>query len=229
MLTEGGAVSVEEPSLLRPPLVEPGSLGFWLVGIVVADDPAISFAIVEDENASKQRVYRQGERVNGVLIKRILRNVVIVDAGEGDRRLPLQQGPATGGPPLAQAPQPRLRVQNDATRDRPISGRYRIVTLDRNDVATALRDVDRVLAQVDLSPVTQSEQPAGFRITGIPPASIFSRIGLRDGDIIKAIDDWEITHPAQAAEFLRRVRVGGELTVTVNKRRRTRHLVLQIH
>jgi general secretion pathway protein C len=221
-------VSVEEPSLRRPPLIEPGSLGFWLVGIVVAEDPAITFAIVEHEKASEQRVYRQGERANGVLIKRILRDVVIVDAGQGDRRLPLQQGPATEGARIAQNPEPRLRVQKDAARDQPISGRYRIVSLDRNDVAAALADVNRVLGQVDLSPVTQSEQPAGFRITGIPPASILSRMGLRDGDVIKGIDDWEITHPDQAAEFLRRVRAGGELTVTVNKRRRTRHLVLQI-
>jgi general secretion pathway protein C len=227
-LTEEGPVSVQGPSPGRPPLIEPGSLGFWLVGIVVADDPAITFAIVEHEKASGQRVCRQGERVNGVLIKRILRDVVIVDAGEGDRRLPLQQGPAAHGPPMAQAPEPRLRVQKDAARDRRISGRYRIVTLDRHDVAVALSDVNRVLAQVDLSPVTRFDQPAGFRITGIPPASILSRMGLRDGDIIKGIDDWEITHPEQAAEFLRRVRGGGELTVTVNKRRRTRHLVLQI-
>ena len=57
------------------------SLGLRLVGTVVAGDPEMSLAIIEQEGTGKQRIYYEGERAGMSLIKKILRNEVIIDDG----------------------------------------------------------------------------------------------------------------------------------------------------
>lgn len=227
--TDRSSLSLGASSLEGVPIAAPGSLGFRLAGIVVADETATNLAVIEHENESGQRVYRQGDRANGVLIKQILPNELIVDAGEGDRRLPVSNGVAASGPRPAEGPVPRQGVQQDAASSPRISGRHRVIDLDRSEVAVALADVNQVLAQVNLSPVTRFDGPGGFRITNIPTGGILSQLGLHDGDVIQRLDDAEFTHPEQAAELLERMRNGGELTMTVNKRRRTRQIILNIH
>lgn len=219
---------VNERAHEQAPLAAPGSLGFSLAGVVMADDPALQLAIIDHLEEGEQRSYREGDRADGVLIKRILRDEVVVDTGEGERRLQLQHTPTTVGPPVALASEPGRRAQQDVSADRPIHGRRTTVHLNHHEVATALAQVNRVLQQVDLSPVTRFERPTGFRITNIPAGGILSRLGLRDGDIIKRIDDAELTHPEEAADLLRIIRKGGNHTLTVTKRRRTRQIVLNI-
>jgi len=55
------------------------SLGLKLIGTVAGDDATTSFAIIDNKTSRKQELYHQGEKAGEVLIKRILRNKVIVD------------------------------------------------------------------------------------------------------------------------------------------------------
>jgi len=212
----------------RLPLAAPESLGFRLVGILVADDVAASLAIIEHKKTSEQRIYSEGDRVGGILIKRILPGEVIIDTGKGDWRLRLQTALATGGLRTPQKLEPQQPARQGVASNRPTRGRRQTIYLSYPEAASELGDVDRVLREVELLPVSRLGQPAGFRITSILPGSIFSRMGLHNGDIIKRLDQWEITSPEQAAEFLRRIHEGDQLTLTVNKRRRTRQIMLNI-
>ena len=206
----------------------PQTLPFRLVGIVIAREPALSLAILEHEDGHQQRQYRQGDRVDGVLIKQILPDGVILDAADGVLSVPLQSSPST-----MRRSQPKARdddsgVREDVAQSRPSRGRHTVVRLDRLEVASALDNVSGVLRQVDLSPVMRFDEPAGLRISNIPADGILSRLGLRDGDIIKRVDDTALAYPEQAADFLRRVSEGGRLTLTVSKRRRTRQIVIDV-
>jgi general secretion pathway protein C len=198
------------------------------VGIVATDDAAASLAIIEHKKTSEQKVYSEGDRVGGILIKRILPGEVIVDAGKGERRLRLRTVLATGGARVSQYPVPGQSVRQASKDDRPNRGRRQTIHLSYPEAASELGDVDRILREVELSPVKRLGQPAGFRVSSILPGSILSRMGLHNGDIVKRLDQWEITSPEQAAEFLQRISHGGQLTLTVNKRRRTRHIILNI-
>jgi type II secretory pathway component PulC len=60
------------------------------------------------------------------------------------------------------------------------------------------------------------------------PGSILSKIGLRNGDVIKRIGEETIAGPEQATEFLSRLREGGDVTIWVMDKRRSRRIELEI-
>jgi type II secretory pathway component PulC len=53
-------------------------------------------------------------------------------------------------------------------------------------------------------------------------------MGLRSRDVIVGIDDETITGPDQAADFFQRLAGGGEVTIKLKRRRRTRQIKLNI-
>jgi type II secretory pathway component PulC len=54
------------------------NLGLKLVDTIVADDPEMSRAIIDNRKIRKQEAYREGDRVGVVTIKKVRRNKVIL-------------------------------------------------------------------------------------------------------------------------------------------------------
>ncbi len=196
------------------------SLGLKLVGTVASDDAATSFAIIDNKSTRKQELYHEGDKAGDVLIKRILRNKVIVDAVRGEELLALELEETGKKVEFSPAPQ---RTEKSL----PSSGRHRNLQLNRKEVEASLADIDGLIQQLNLSPYTLGTQK-GFRISDIPPDSVFTKIGLRSGDVIKAINDLPITGPDQAAAFLQKIREGGDIEIRLSRRRRTMQISLKI-
>jgi type II secretory pathway component PulC len=53
-------------------------------------------------------------------------------------------------------------------------------------------------------------------------------MGLRSRDVIVGVNDEDITSPDQATEFFRTLGEGGEVTIKLKRRRRTRQIKLNI-
>ena len=62
----------------------------------------------------------------------------------------------------------------------------------------------------------------GFQITRIRPASIFRRLGLRNGDIITAVGNRPIQSVNDAMEIVQDLTAGGETSISLKRRGRTR-------
>ena len=88
--------------------------------------------------------------------------------------------------------------------------------------------MDTLMEQVWLSPYMQGDQPSGFRVGNIPADSVLRRMGLRSRDVIVGVDDENITGPDQASDFFRKLAEGGEVTIKLKRRRRTRQIKLNI-
>ncbi|MBE0586278.1 MAG: hypothetical protein IH612_21250, partial [Desulfofustis sp.] len=67
-----------------------------LVGTVAARDPGQRVAIIKDEEKGRQWIYREGDYAGKILIKRILHDRIIVDAGGGKALLKMTRSPSTG-------------------------------------------------------------------------------------------------------------------------------------
>ena len=74
----------------------------------------------------------------------------------------------------------------------------------------------------------QDDQPAGFRISRVQPRSVLRKIGLRSRDVIVGVNDQEITSPEQAVEFFQTLAEGGDVTIKIKRRRRSRQIKLSI-
>ena len=207
-------VPQEQVSLEDVPTADK-SLGLKLVGTVAGDDAATSFAIIDNIKTRKQELYHEGDKAGEVLIKKILRNKVIVDAGRGEELLALELEETGRKIEFSPAPQSAVRERGPASREETFQ-------FDRAEVEASLQNVDQVIKGLNISPYTRGGKPYGFRIGKLPAESILIAMGLRSGDLIIGVNDQPITGPEEAAEFFEKLKQGGDVTIKVGAGRGVR-------
>ena len=134
----------------------------------------------------------------------------------------------------------RRRIQNQPNPDEddslalaktestPPPSRTKSIRLKRDDVESALVDINGLMEQLRIAPYQRNDQPSGFRISGIRRDSVLRKLGLRSRDIIKEVNGQVMTSPAQAEDFFRTLSEGGELKIKLKRRRRDRWIHLNI-
>jgi type II secretion system protein C len=213
--SESETPALEETISLEDIPTAEKSLGLKLMGTVAGDDAATSFAIIDNKTTRQQELYQEGDKAGEVLIKKILRNKVIVDAGKGEELLTLELEETGKKVDFSPAPQSAVRGRRTAIGEKSLQ-------FERAAVEAALGNVDQVIQELNISPFMRSGKPTGFRIGKLPRDSILIGMGLRTGDLIIGVNDQAITGPEQAAEFFQTLKQGGDVTIKVGKGRGVR-------
>ena len=213
---EEASSTSEEVSLEGMPVVN-RSQGLKLVGTVVAGKPEDNLAFIETRRSRKQETYREGDQVDGALIRRILRNNVVINTGEQDEVLTMEPEEDSRASPSQKQPVAR-RQSGSAAR---AEGAIR---LEREEIESSVTDLNQLLQQVKVRPYMEGKEPAGFVVSDIKPGSLFARMGLRNGDIIKGVNNEAITSPDQAIELYESLVEGGEIALEIKRGRRNREL-----
>jgi len=191
------------------------SLGLKLVGTVVADKPEDSSAIIEDLSSRKQEVYHEGDEVKNTRIKRILRHNVVINTGGRDEVLTML---------------PEESTEKSAAPARPTRGRptppseTSSIQLDREELESQMADLNELMQQVRIRPFMEGNNPAGFLVSNIKPGSLFSKMGLRNGDVIQGVNGETITTPDQAIDLYESLMEGGSVDLDIKRGRRTQKL-----
>ena len=180
------------------------NLGLEFVGTVVADDPVMSRAIIDNRSIKKQEAYREGDTAGKVKIKKILRNNVVITTAKGDELLTVEIKESAKRSTSYGSAQ-RVGSQSSSAQrlsgSRRPSARTRSISLNREEVAASLADTEKLLQQMQISPYMFNDEPTGFKIGRIPSQSVLRKMGLRSRDIIMGVNDETITGPEQAADF----------------------------
>jgi general secretion pathway protein C len=217
-------VSLEKIALAKK------DLGLELVGTVVADDPKLSRAIIDNRRIRKQEAYREGDTAGKVRIKKILRNNVVITTDKGDELLTVEIKESGKSAPSTQTQDigSQSSSAQQATGTRRQRDRTSSIRLKRDEVADSLADIDGLMEQMKIAPYKSGDQEAGFRLGSITRDSVLRKMGLRSRDVIVGIDDEIITSPDQASDFFKKLADGGEVTIKLKRRRRTRQIKLNI-
>lgn len=216
--SQGLAEASPEEVVLDDMPVAVNSLGLKLVGTVVANKPEESSAIIEDRSTRKQEVYQEGDRVKQALIKRILRHNVVINTGRRDEVLSMVPEESTRKTP---APERAPR-----TRRRPAA--RGAIRLDREELESQMANLNELMQQVRIRPFMEGKRPAGFLVSNIKPGSLFSKMGLRNGDVIQGVNGETITTPDQAVELYESLMEGGEIALEIKRGRRKQNLRYEI-
>jgi len=206
------AISLEKMSLAAR------DLGLALVGTVVADDPRKSFAIVDNRSSGKQELYREGDRVGHVLIKKILRNKVIVDTGGGDMVLTMGHEESLGTSPV-----PREALRREQPEAATSTSR-----LDREEVDSAIPEFSQFMREIRVRPHFPGGRTGGFLVYGIDPDSVFAEMGLQSGDVITAVNGEPITTTQEASDFYDVLEESGEVVLEVKRGDETKEIRVEI-
>jgi general secretion pathway protein C len=186
------------------------SVPLVLVGIIAADDPESGLAII-GESASASKVYAVGDNLpGGVKLHAVMADRVVIDRGGQLESLLL--------PRQAQGAQsaPSTGVLQTAT---PVMDRMRkLISSDPGLLGDIMRP----------QPVFAQGKQTGYRVYPGRNRQAFSRLGLRPGDLVMAINGTPLDDPMRGQEIFRTLGSSSEAHVTVMRSGQQQDLTLNI-
>ena len=188
--------------------LKPTTLGIVLLGTVSGPE-RVAFAVMEEKGNKKQGLYQTGDKVQGALIKKILRGKVILEVNGKDEILEMEQDKTRINSRRANAGN---RNNGDT------------ITVARDDLQQSLGNINSLLTQVRIRPFVNSGKPDGLMLSRIKADSIFSKLGLKNGDVVKKIDNQLIKSPDDAFAFYNRLKSGAELSLEIVRGSKTKTL-----
>ena len=228
-----------------PPPPEPPPPDLKVVGTAVVEGGK-SFALIAA--GQDMRVVREKEEVVPGAVLTEVRSDRILVSWRGkieeyplfeERRLarpaapspaaPVARGRLRPAPPRAPEPSP-APVQTPPP-DTQSAGQESVRQVSEDKWLLATQEVDQLrsnmsslMTQIRVVPNFTDGQPDGFKVFAIRPGSIFARIGLQNGDVIKRINGLEIQGPEQA--FAAYQQLAAETNIQIDLVRRSENKTL---
>lgn len=217
---------VAEPSQTTPE-VDPNAapvksgLRVKLLGTLVASDKLWSVASVQDMNSQRSNTYMVGDRIQGAEVIDIERLRVIVI--NNNRKEYIDNQPGDGAAPVAAYTPPPL--PNGPAVQAPNNGLGNgIRAVGENDYEVPRTEIDRTLAnlndvamQARIVPAFKDGQAQGFKLFSIRPDSIYSKIGVQNGDVIKRINGFELNSPEKALEVYTKLKEASRIEIELER------------
>lgn len=184
-----------------------------LIGTVVFPSKK-SYAIFEEVSSKKQEIFKENEQVFGIgVLKDVAKDKAYIIAGNRKVSfdIPVYRGISlhVDGPvknPVFVPPPPQTIMSQK------IGEREWII--DQRALTKTLEDMGKVLTDARLLPYKEGDKVIGFSVSEIKSEGIFNLIGLRNGDILLRVNNYEIDSPEKGVQLLTGIK--GESNVTLD-------------
>jgi len=226
------AKPAETPAVVEPPKKTQLKLKLW--GVAVRGGGG-SYCVIEDQNTRKQELFRINDTVAGVAtVKSVEWDRVILTRDGVDEILELipDASGKPGAPAVSAAAGPRGMGGAAAPGGAGSEG-VRMVNeneyqIERAEVDKAFENLSQLFTQMRAVPHFEGGKAIGFRLFAIRNGSLFDKVGLRNGDIIKRINSVEMNDPSRALAMLEEFRNERDLTVDLLRNRQDQTLHYQV-
>jgi len=205
----------------------------------VMGNPRFARAMIENEMTGKQQLYRLGEMISGgAEIIGIERGRVILRRGNREEVLLMYAKMAGTAPQratvvglsLLDKTRPKearsaetkrvvtaeelstARGATDRIIKRVIGGRYKVKSLRE-----AIQVAGKVLTQAKVGAYLVNGHIQGVRVTDISPGSMYERMGIHSGDVIKRVNGYRIKGMGDIFGVYRKLRKQSVLTVDIER------------
>lgn len=217
-----------EGEMVDPNSVPLTSLPLELLATNLASRSQHSFATIRNTTSDSQGAYWTDQeipsagkvvRIGGTFVDfqntstQRLERISLIEQNRGGPPRPAP--PPTRPPPTGQGQGDEMSEMLDAGIKKLSEDSYEI---DRGLVDKMLSNPMSVARGARIVPSVQDGKPNGFKLYAIRPNSVYSKIGLRNGDTISAINGFELTTPDKALEVYTKVREASNLSVSVIRR-----------
>ncbi|MCP4110104.1 MAG: PDZ domain-containing protein [Desulfobacteraceae bacterium] len=194
-------------------------LALW--GTISGD---INKAIIEDKKERKQNLYREGDSIQIATIKKIYREKVILSVNGKDEILKMEEkkgkSKRTRGPSKRTAARGMPGMPNEPSKQN--------IKLDRSEIEKAVSDVTKLMKEVRIRPHFKNGKPDGLSVSRIRPNSIFSKLGLRSGDVISGVDGDPIESVDDALKFYKSLKNSSSVSLEIKRRGRPKNIEYNI-
>src|SRR5580698_6474088 len=209
-------VAVADPSTQDPENAPQSSANLLLAGTIATQNPKHGVAIISDGGAPS-KVFSVGDRIGGASLHSVYLDHVILDRGGALETLllPRQLPPSGRGPAVA-----RRTPGGDPRTVAAVDNIRKMVQQDPN----ILDQVMRTVASYD----NAAGKLRGFRAYPGRNRAIFSKLGLKAGDLVTAINGTPLDDPQRSQDVFNTIQTSDHVTVTVERGGQRQDITLNI-
>jgi general secretion pathway protein C len=210
--------------------------GISVTAIAASDDANWSFAAVFGSD-KKGRLVRRGTEVDSKKVHFVGRDRVWLSSAEGLCQTKLfdekkEDAPAAAAPAAAtsaSAAASRLARAGAKPLDADLRKGIQAVSpteynIDRGVVDKILENQAELMKQARIVPVQENGRVVGVRLLGVRQDALLGVLGMKNGDVLKTINGFEMGSPEKALEAYARLRTADKLTVQIERDGKTVNL-----
>jgi len=164
------------PEPVKEEPIKPTELKLKLLGTVAGDEKH-AYSVILDQKKRQQNLYRVGDPIQTAIVDEIRRGSVILKVGDGKEILTMDDDP---GMALSGHSDHQPKVEPSSSGDK--------IMLARRDLQQSMRNINQLMSQIRIRPHFNRGRPDGLSVNNIKRNSIFSKMGLRNGDIIQGVN-----------------------------------------
>ena len=181
-----------------------------LDGVIVAENPADSVALVRRAEAGRAQVLRVGQELHGYVLLEVAKGFVRFSGEHGELRLFLV------GAGVSSAPSEK-ESSNDGRDSEWVRRAFpRAVARERLS-----KEIPVILSETDLTPRVEDGEVRGLSVARLPDGTLLSESGLLPGDILVSINGEPLVGVEALWELIARLVDEEEIRVVVRRRGET--------
>jgi general secretion pathway protein C len=193
-----------------------------LIGTLVAlNRPEWSMANVEDVASHDVNVYMVGDKIQGAEVLEIERLRVIIN--NNGRKEFIDSEPGTGAVVAADpVAHPVVAANTNPPPSPNLGGGIKAVNensyeIEKGEIDKALGNLNDIAMQARIVPAFKDGVATGFKLFSIRPDSLYTKIGIQNGDVIRRINGYEINSPDKALEVYSKLKESSRIEIEIDR------------
>ena len=194
------------------------SLHGTLVGTAMADPPKYSLCQITNPDLNETQVYGIGDKYQGARIYGVERERVLIDNNGVNEYI----DNSAGAPPnigISPVPPPPGPVAAGGEGVKQLSENQYVVA--KSEINNALTNLSDLATKARIVPSFKNGVANGFKLFSIVPDSLYSKIGIQNGDVIRRINGYEMNSPDKALEIYQKLRDASRIEIELERRGET--------
>ena len=179
------------------------SLNLVLLG-TVAGEGDFGFAVILDSSTKLQKLYKVGDSVGSATVQKVMRGKVVISVGGKDEVLTMVEQPVAGAGEKAAGAEATPAVGHS-------------IPVKKEEIDTALKDLNAIMSDVRVRPNFTGGQPDGFMVTRIKEGSLFEKMGMKNGDIIRGVNDKPLGSADDMLALYQQLKSGSQVNLNIRR------------
>ena len=210
---------------LNPDDIRDCSLPIQVRGLMVADGvPEWSVALIYDNTERTSLTFSINEGRNevrpGAFLTEIRDEEVLLRVGDHLEKCTMEDNKKAPRAPVGRtSPVASKGRDSDAGKE---SGIAKVseteYTIEQEEINDVMGNLSKVATQARIVPSFKNGKPNGFKLFSIKPGSLYTKIGLRNGDVVQRINGYDMDSPDKALEVYQKLQDSKSITVEIQRR-----------
>jgi len=197
-----------------------------LLGIY-SDD---TFTVVTIRYKGKSKVLGKGESVNGFTLERAGATYAVFSKDGKEYKITLKKGKEVGDAiktvAKPKAPEPK-KEQEAPEGDIVDAGDHKII--DRSLLDYYGKHLDKIYENIGIQEIVRKNKIEGFRVSFVKRGSLFSKLGLRRGDVLKAVNGEPLTSYKAAFDVYKNINEVQNMTLLIQRGKQEMELEYEVN